>query len=149
MSRSWERLRAVRTGSRSKSATGRLSIAVCAAPSRLATLTRALLRMGSFRPPPEAAPKLPLPHVLAVMPLDEGPDLEVIGIPLDVRFSPMWPLALSRATIAVRLDNSAELSEACAVVGVLLVDAAELAPTFTEEDEEQVAALLHAAAERV
>jgi len=145
---SWERLRAVRTGSRAKSPTGRLSIAVCATPPRLATLTRALLRMGSFRPPPEAAPKLPLPHVLAVMPLDEGPDLEVIGVPLDGRFSPMWPLALSRASIAVRLDPSAALDDACAVVGAPLVDAATIAPSFTEDDEDEVAALLHAAAER-
>ena len=145
---SWERLRAVRMGARARSRTGRLSIAVCAAPSRLATLTRALLRMGSFRPPPEAAPKLPLPHVLAVMPLEEGPDLEVLGVPLDARFHPMWPLALSRASIAVRLDPSPALDDACAVVGTALVDASTLVPTFSEEDEEQVAALLHAAAER-
>ena len=145
---SWERLRAVRLGARSKSKGGRLSIAVCAAPSRLATMTRALLRMGSFRPPPEAAPKLPLPHVLAVMPLADGPDLEVIGVPLEGRFSPMWPLALSRATIAVRIDQDAALDDACAIVGVALVDAPTLAPSFTEDDEEQVATLLVAAAER-
>jgi hypothetical protein len=149
MSGSSERLRAVRTNVRSKSpGATRVSVAVCAAPARLATLTRAMLRMGSFRPPPEDTPRANVPHALAVMPLDEGVDLEVVGVPLDERCSPMWPLALARAHAVVSLDASAELDEACAIVGVKPLDAKQLAPGFSEEDEEQVAALLQGALSR-
>jgi hypothetical protein len=125
-----------------------VSIAVCASPARLATLTRAMLRMGSFRPPPEAAPRAALPHALALMPLDDGLELEVIGVPLDETWAPMWPLALCRANVVVRLDKSASLDEACALIGVEAIDAADLAQGFAEEEEEHVATLLCAAAER-
>jgi hypothetical protein len=126
----------------------RITIAVCASPERLALLTRAMLRMGSFRPPPEAAPRAPIPHALAIMPLDDELDLEVLGVPLDEPFAPMWPLALCRANSIVRLDPSAALDEACASIGMSAYDGAELAPGFSEEDEDGVATLLRAAAER-
>jgi hypothetical protein len=126
----------------------RVTIAVCASPERLALLTRAMLRMGSFRPPPEAAPRASIPHALAIMPLDDELDLEVLGVPLDETFAPMWPLALCRANSIVRLDASDALDDACAVIGMAALDAAELAPGFAEDDEDGVATLLRAAAER-
>jgi len=126
----------------------RVCIAVCATPERIATLTRAMLRMGSFRPPPEVAPRAAVPHALAIMPLDDGLDLEVLGVPLDETYAPMWPLALCRANAVVRLDASATLEEACACIGTDALDAKTLAPTFTEEDEDEVATLIRAAAER-
>ncbi len=126
----------------------RVTIAVCASPQRIALLTRAMLRMGSFRPPPEAAPRAPIPHALAIMPLDDDLDLEVLGVPLDETFAPMWPLALCRANSIVRLDASPVLDEACATIGMVVHDGAELAPDFSEEDEDGVATLLKEAAER-
>jgi hypothetical protein len=126
----------------------RVTIAVCATPERIALLTRAMLRMGSFRPPPEAAPRAPIPHALAIMPLDDELDLEVLGVPLDETFAPMWPLALCRANSIVRLDPNGALDEACAVIGMAAHDGAELAPGFAEDDEEAVATLLRAAVER-
>ncbi len=126
----------------------RVTIAVCASPQRIALLTRAMLRMGSFRPPPEAAPRAPVPHALAIMPLDDELDLEVLGVPLDEAFAPMWPLALCRANSIVRLDPSSALDEACASIGMPTHDGSELAPGFSEEDEDGVATLLRAAAER-
>jgi len=144
-----DRLRSVRAVVRSIApAADRVCVAVCASPARLATLSRAMLRMGSFRPPPEAAPRAPIPHALAAMPLDDGLDLEVIGVPLEESFAPTWSLALCRAHFVVKLDASAALDEACAVIGTAAVDATELAQGFTEEDEEQVATLLRAATER-
>ncbi len=145
-----DRLRSVRAIVRSIAPDAdRVCIAVCASPARLATLSRAMLRMGSFRPPPEAAPRAPIPHALAVMPLDDELDLEVIGVPLDESFAPTWSLALCRAHTVVKLDSSPLLDEACAVIGAAAIDAAELAPGFTEEDEELVATLLRAATERI
>ena len=138
-SSSWDRLRASRTS--------HVSIAACGPPPRLATLTRAMLRMGSFRPPPEAAPLLPVPHALAVMPLDGG-DLEIIGVPLVTACAAMWPLALCRATVVVALEHHEALDEACALVGASVVMADQLVPFFTEEDEEAVASLFEAAIER-
>jgi len=127
----------------------RLTIALCATPERIALLTRAMLRMGSFRPPPEAAPRgASIPHALAIMPLDDELDLEVLGVPLDETFAPMWPLALCRANSIVRLDPSGTLDEACAIIGMAPLEGGELAPGFTEDDEDAVATLLRAAAER-
>ncbi len=149
MSSSSDRIRSVRGIVRSAAPTANhVCIAVCASPARLATLTRAMLRMGSFRPPPEATPRAPVPHALAVMPLDDGLDLEVIGVPLDEAYAPMWSLALCRANVIVRMDASASLDESCAVIGKEVHEAAELAPGFAEDDEEHVATMLHAAAER-
>ena len=148
MSESSDRVRSVRDVVRSIApGAQRVCIAVCASPARVATLTRAMLRMGSFRPPPEAAPRAPVPHALAIMPLDDGLDLEVLGVPLDEAFAPMWPLALCRANAVVRLDASAALEESCAIIGAPLLDGAELAPGFAEDDEDEVATLLRAAAE--
>jgi hypothetical protein len=126
----------------------RVCVAVCGTPNRIATLTRAMLRMGSFRPPPEAAPRAPVPHSLAIMPLDERLDLEVLGVPLDETYAPMWPLALCRANAVVRLDPSPAVEEACAVIGAEVLDGAALAPSFSEEDEDEVATLIRSAVER-
>ncbi|HEY1959812.1 MAG TPA: hypothetical protein VGH28_29585 [Polyangiaceae bacterium] len=148
MSDSSDRIRNVRDVVRSIAPeAARVCIAVCAPPARIASITRAMLRMGSFRPPPEAAPRAPVPHALAIMPLDDGLDLEVLGVPLDETFAPMWPLALCRANSVVRLEPCAALDEACAVIGVAAHDVAQLAPTFAEDDEDEVATLLRAAAE--
>lgn len=144
-----DRLRSVRAVVRSIAPDVELvCIAVCASPARLATLSRAMLRMGSFRPPPESAPRAPIPHALALMPLDDGLDLEVIGVPLDESFAPTWSLALCRAHAVVKLDASAALDEACAVIGAAAIEAEQLAQGFTEEDEDLVATMLHSAAER-
>ena len=144
-----DRLRGVRNVVKSIAPdANRVTIAVCASPARIALLTRAMLRMGSFRPPPEAAPRAPIPHALALMPLDDDLDLEVLGVPLDETFAPMWPLALCRANAIVRIDPNGALDEACAVIGMAALDGAELAPGFTEDDEDGVATLLRAAAER-
>jgi hypothetical protein len=148
MSGSSDRIRSVREIVRSIAPDAKhVCIAVCASPARVATLTRAMLRMGSFRPPPEAAPRLAVPHALAFMPLDDGLDLEVLGVPLDDVYAPMWPLALCRANAVVRLDASAALVDACARLGVEVLDASTLAPGFSEENEEDVATLLRASAE--
>jgi hypothetical protein len=144
-----DKLKSVRDVVRSRAPdAARLTIAVCATPERIALLTRAMLRMGSFRPPPEAAPRASIPHALAIMPLDDELDLEVLGVPLDETFAPMWPLALCRANAIVRLDPNGALDEACAVIGMAALDGVDLAPGAAEDDEDAVATLLRAAAER-
>ncbi len=143
-----DRLRSVRAVVRSIAPDAdRVCIAVCASPARLATFGRAMLRMGSFRPPPEAAPRAPIPHALAVMPLDDGLELEVIGVPLDEAFAPTWPLALCRAHAIVKLEASSPLDEACAIIGTAAVEAEQLAQGFAEDDEDHVATMLRSAAE--
>jgi len=123
---------------------GRACIAVCASPARLATLERATLRIGAFRPPPEASPKVPVPHAVAIMTLDDGLELEVLGIPLDPAYAPLWGLALCNARAIVRLDPiaGAELDAACACLGAVALDVERLVTGFSEDDEEQVATML-------
>jgi len=146
MSSASERVRSVREILRASMPAGerRACIAVCASPARLATLERATLRVGSFRPPPEASPRIPVPHAVAIMTLDDGLELELLGVPLVVAYAPLWPLALCDSRAVVRLEpvGAAELDAACAWLGVPVLDVERLVAGFSEDDEEQVATML-------
>jgi hypothetical protein len=150
MSSASDRVRGVKEVLRTSMPPGehRVCIAVCASPSRLATLERATLRIGSFRPPPEASPRVPVPHTVAIMTLEDGLDLELLGIPLEAAYAPLWPLALCNARVVVRLDpvGGAELDAACAWLGLVVHEVDRLVAGFSEDDEEQVATMLAAAA---
>ncbi len=146
MSSASERVRSVKDILRASLPPGtkRACIAVCASPARLGPLERSTLRIGSFRPPPEAAVRIPVPHAVAIMTLDDGLELEVLGVPLAVAYAPLWPLALCNARAVVRLDPvaGAELDAACAWLGLQVLDVDRLVSGFSEEDEEQVATML-------
>jgi len=146
-----EQIRSLRGQIRaSGGALARVRVVLCASPARLATLARATLRIGAFRPPPEEAPLVPVPHTLATMPLGEDLDLDLVALPLVPAYAPLWPLALSRAHSVVRLDGAAArlLDEACSQTDRRHVDADDLVPGFTEDDEERVAELVRAAVEK-
>ena len=81
------------------------------------------------------------------MPLDDRVALAVLGVPLDETFPPMWPIALCRANAVVKLDPSTALDEACGVIGAPALESSQLAPGFSEDDEDEVATLIRAAAE--
>jgi hypothetical protein len=128
----------------------RVRLVLCASPARLQTVSRAALRIAAFRPPPEDAPLVPVPHTLATMPLGEDLDLDVVALPLVPAYAPLWPMALSRAHAVVRLDAAAArlLDEACTQTDRRHVDAEDLVPGFAEDDEERVADLVRAAIEK-
>lgn len=128
----------------------RVRVVLCASPARLATVSRATLRIAAFRPPPEESPLVPVPHTLATMPLGEDLDLDLVALPLVPAYAPLWPMALCRAHAVVKLDQAAArlLDEACTYTDRKHVDADDLVPGFTEEDEERVADLVRAAIER-
>ena len=128
---------------------GRFHVVVCGVPSRLATVARASLRLASFRPPPEEAPAVPIPHAVATMPLGDSLELLLYVLPLVPAYAPLWPMTLASAQAVVRLDQAAArlLDEACAITGQRPLDAAALVPTFAEDDEESVGELVRAAME--
>ncbi len=129
--------------------TSRFVVVVCGAPARIATFSRACLRLASFRPPPEETPAVPVPHAVALMPLGDALELYVYALPLVPAYAPLWPLTLSTAHVVVRIDQSASrlLDEACAISGKSALAATTLLPTFTEDDEDLVGALVNAAVE--
>lgn len=129
--------------------TPRFVVVVCGAPARIATFARACLRLSSFRPPPEEAPAVPVPHAVALMPLGDALELYVYALPLVPAYAPLWPLTLSTAHVVVRIDQSASrlLDEACAISGRRALAASTLMPSFSEDDEEIVGALVNAAVE--
>ncbi len=131
--------------------TPRFHVVVCGVPARIATFARACLRLSSFRPPAEQAPAVPVPHAVATMPLGDALDLYVVSLPLVPAYAPLWPLTLSAAHVVVRLDHAASrlLDDASAISGKRVIDATTLLPTFSEDDEEAVGALVSAAVELV
>lgn len=146
-----ERIRSLVGAIRAKDAgMTRYSVVFCGVPARIATLARASLRIASFRPPAEAAPAVPVPHAVAIMPLGDSLELYVIALPLVPAYAPLWPMTLAPSHVVVRLDLAAArlLDEACAVSGKKALDAASLVPSFAEDDEESVGALIRAAVER-
>lgn len=145
-----DQIKSLRGLIRGTSGVSRVRLVLCATPTRLSAVSRAALRIASFRPPPEEAPLVPVPHTIAIMPLGDDLDLEVVGLPLVPAYAPLWPLVLSGAQCIVRLDAGAArlLDEACAQLDRRYVDGEDLAPGFAEDDEERVAELVRAAVER-
>jgi CheY-like chemotaxis protein len=145
-----DQIKSLRGLIRGASGVSRVRVVLCATPTRLGAVSRAALRISSFRPPPEEAPVVPVPYTIAIMPLGEDLDLEIVGLPLVPAYAPLWPLVLSGAQCIVRLDAGAArlLDEACAQLDRRHVDGEDLVAGFVEDDEERVAELVRAAVER-
>jgi len=139
-----QRLRALGAYAHAAGRPSRIEIVIGGSAPRIATLSRATLRMGTFRPPAEPAPLVPAPHTLVLATLDEGVELRLVGLPLVPAYAPLWPLAIASATTVVRLDAAVPrlFDETCALLGIVPVEAEVLVPGFSEEDEEHVAQLV-------
>jgi CheY-like chemotaxis protein len=140
-------LRASAARARSAGFAGPARLVFAATPARLAVFGHTVLSLADAFPPQEPAPAVPVPYVLATIRLGDGVELDVVALPLVPVYAPLWPLALAGATILVRLDEAAaqSLEEACASVGLSILDARAVFGTLEESSAVQVASLIKTA----
>ncbi len=116
-------------------------------PRRLAALGHAVGRIAQASVPAGAAPTTPVPHVLAVLQLPEGAELELFGLPLVDAFGALWGLSLPGSAAVVLLSGaqSALLDEVAGLLGTPVIDAEALVGELDEASSLQAAALVQSA----
>jgi CheY-like chemotaxis protein len=129
--------------------TGAARLVFAATASRLAVLGHTVLTLADSVPPPDPMPPIPVPHSLSTIRLGDGVELDVVALPLVPAYSPLWPMALAGAAVAVRLDEGAAepLDEACGSVSVPILDARAVFGPVDESSPVQVASLIRTALE--
>ncbi len=139
------------SAARAKSAgfSGPARLVFAATAARLAVLGHTVLSLADALPPTDPAPPLPVPHSLSRLRLGDGVELDVVALPLVPAYSPLWPMALAGAVVAVRLDEGAAqpLEEACGSVAVNILDARAVFGVVDESSPVQVATLIRTALE--
>jgi hypothetical protein len=139
------------SAARAKSAgfTGAARLVFAATASRLAVLGHTVLSLADALPPREPTPAVPVPHTLSTIRLGDGVELDVVALPLLPAYAPLWPLALAGSAVLVRLDEGAAqpLEEACASVGLPILDARAVFGPVDESSPVEVASLIRTALE--
>lgn len=128
---------------------GPARLVFAATASRLAVLGHTVLSLADALPPSDPTPPIPVPHTLSTIKLGDGVELDVVALPLVPAYSPLWPMALAGAAVAVRLDEGAAepLDEACGSVSVPILDARAVFGPVDESSPVQVASLIRTALE--
>jgi CheY-like chemotaxis protein len=142
-------VRASAARARAAGFTGGARLVLAATAARLAVLGHTVLALADAVPPPDPAPPLPVPHLLSTLRLGDGVELDVIALPLVPAYAPLWPMALAGAAVSVRLDDGAAqpLDEACASVGVPILDGGAVFGALDDSSPVQVASLIRTALE--
>lgn len=125
-------------------------IAACGAPSRLALLGQALLRVSNATPPHAGppSPSLSVPHDLATLKVGDG-EIALLAVPDVEAMAPLLGLALPSVHVVVHLDAAPSpwLAAAVAAFELKLLSASALVPGFDEGDPTQVTKLIRAVIE--
>jgi hypothetical protein len=116
---------------------------------RLAAAFHALSRIADSISLSDAAPAAPVAYRMATLRLSEGQDLDLIGLPNNLAFSPLWPLTLpgSSAVVTLGQENSEILEDVAGLSAVPLFNAETLLGHIDEGDPRQIAALVCATLE--
>lgn len=128
---------------------GAARLVFAATAGKLAVLGHTVLALADAQAPTDPAPSLAIPHPIATLSLGEGIDLDVVALPLVPAYAPLWPMVLAGAAVTIRVDEAASqaLEEACAAVGVTILDASAVFGVFDESSPMQVASLIRTALE--
>ncbi len=140
-------LRASAARAKSPGFSGAARLVFAATPARLAVFGHTVLSLADTFSGPDGAPPVPVPYVVATIRLGDGVELDIVALPLVPVYAPLWPLALAGATLLVRLDEAASqaLEEACASVGLAILDARAVFGALEESSAVQVASLVRTA----
>lgn len=116
---------------------------------RLAGCLHALNRIADAHPLSDGVPSAPVAHPLAMLRLADGQELEIVGLPNSVAYSPLWNLTIlgSSALVMLGVEYSDLLEEAAQLASVPLFDAETLLGHIDESDPRQMAALVRATLE--
>lgn len=128
---------------------GNPRIILFAPPSRLAAGLHALGRIADSLVTTDSSPTPPVATRLATLRLADGQELDVIGIPNNLAYCPLWNLSLpgSSALITLGHEHTELLEEATSLAGIILLDAETLLGQIDEGEPRQMAALIRAALE--
>ncbi|MGC4069669.1 MAG: DUF4388 domain-containing protein [Polyangiaceae bacterium] len=128
---------------------GNPRIVLFSSPPRLAACLHALGRIADSIASTDAAPAAPVAYRLATLRLAEGQELDLVGLPNNLAFSPLWTLTLpgSAAIVTLGQEHSDLLDDAAGLAAVPLLDAETLLGHIDEGDPRQIAALVRATLE--
>jgi hypothetical protein len=128
---------------------GAARVVFAGTPGRLAVIAHSALSLADAVPPADAAPSVPVPHLMASVGLGDDVSVDLVALPLVPAYGPLWTMALAGSAIVVRLDDAAAqaLDEACAAAEVPIVDAAVMVPSFDEGNAALVASAVRQALE--
>ncbi len=117
--------------------------------AKLATLLHSLGRLADSSPAPDAVPTAPVAHRLVTLRFGEGAELELMGLPDDLAYSPLWGLTLAGSSGVVLLESTEgpALEQICSVFGLPLLAAEALLGQVDCADPRQVAILIRLALE--
>ncbi|HEY5958647.1 MAG TPA: DUF4388 domain-containing protein, partial [Polyangiaceae bacterium] len=118
-------------------------------PPRLSASLHALGRIADSLVASEGTPSAPVAYRLATLRLSDGQELDVIGLPNNLTYCPLWNLTLpgSAAVVTFGTDPCEILEEATTLAGVPLLDAETLVGHLDEGEPRQIAALVRATLE--
>ena len=124
-------------------------IVLFASAPRLSASLHALGRIADSLVTSETAPAAPVAYRLASLRLTDGQELDIVGLPNNLAYCPLWNLTLpgSAAVVTLGTEHSEMLEEAATLSGVTLLDAETLVGHIDEGDPRQMAALVRAALE--
>lgn len=128
---------------------GNPRIVLFSTPPRLSASLHALSRIADSLVATEIAPAAPVAYRLSTLRLSDGQELDVIGLPNNLAYCPLWNLTLpgSAALVTLGTEPSELLEEAATLTGVTLLDAETLVGQIDEGDPRQMAALIRATLE--
>lgn len=113
----------------------------------LALLAHAAAGLDEAEGRPASPPDVPIPYEMATLRVQDDASVELVALPLDPAYSPLWPLTLAGAAAVVALDGLGNelLTELCASSTVPLRDAGALLQPFDAPEPHHVALLVRAA----
>ena len=128
---------------------GNPRIILFASQTRLGAALHSLGRIADAWRTSEVAPVAPVAHTLATLRLNDGAELDVVGLPDASGCGPLWGMTLPGSAAVVVLGNepSGNIESACNIFGIPMVRAEALLGSVEEGDPQQIALLVRAALE--
>jgi hypothetical protein len=128
---------------------GNPRIVLFASQNRLGAALHSLSRIADAWRSSDATPVAPVAHILATLRLNDGAELDVVGLPDTVEYGPLWGMTLpgSAAVLVLGGESAGSIESACNIFGIPLVRAEALLGSVEEGDPQQIALLVRAALE--
>jgi hypothetical protein len=129
---------------------GNPRVVLFASQNRLSAALHSLGRIADAWRASEAAPVAPVAHTLATLRLNDGAELDVVGLPDASSYCPLWGMTLPGSAAVVVLGDqppSGGIETACDMFGIPVVRAEALLGRVEEGDPQQMALLVRAALE--
>ena len=128
---------------------GNPRIIVFASPNSLGAALHSLGRIADAWHASDLTPVAPAAHTLATLRMNDGAELDVVGLPSSPGCGPVWGMTLSgsAAVIALGDEQFGAIEEACNIYGITFVRAEVLLGSVEVGDPKQMALLVRAALE--